>query len=119
MDRDHWHKTVHGNLDYEKLLPKNPALRELLDSLKMPKYIFTNADTVHANVCLEHIGIKDCFDGIISFDCMHDWAKRQGGDASKKAFAKPERKAFEVGEKGHAKETRAGPLSRLFSAATY
>ena len=60
------------------------------------RYIFTNADRVHANVCLEHIGIKECFEDIISFDCIVDWAKGQGGDVSKKVFCKPERESFEV-----------------------
>ena len=44
MDCDHWHKEVHGNLDYEKLLPKNPALKDLLDSLAMPKYAHSTHD---------------------------------------------------------------------------
>ena len=87
---------MHGALNYEALLPKNPPLRELLDSLPMPKYIFTNADREHAKVCLEHIGIKECFEDIISFDCIVEEAKASD-DAGNggKVFCKPELKAFE------------------------
>ena len=87
---------MHGNLDYPELLPKNPALKDLLDSLPMPKFIFTNADRVHADVCLEQIGIKDCFQDIISFDCIYETVNVKAQvDWKKDLFCKPDLRSFE------------------------
>ena len=62
----------------------------------MPKYIFTNADKIHAEVCLDQIGIKECFEDIISFDCILDTI-RPGPDgyAKEEIFCKPDLRAFE------------------------
>ena len=100
VDLDGWHKHVHGTLDYAKLLPRNEPLKELLDSLTMPKYIFTNADREHADTCLRQIGIQDCFDGIIAFDCIVDRAREltgnaEGAELMGQVFCKPDRRAFE------------------------
>jgi len=101
VELDDWHKAVHGTLDYKALLPPNPELRDLLQSLPMPKDIFTNADRIHAGVCLDHIGIKDCFEDIISFDCIVDQARAMAPPgASKKdlmagVFCKPDLRSFE------------------------
>jgi pyrimidine 5'-nucleotidase len=96
VEAKHWHSHVHGNLDYPELLPKNADLRSLLDSLPMPKYIFTNADTIHAEVCLDQIGIRECFEDIISFDCIMDTIK-PGPDVNMKEaiFCKPDLRSFE------------------------
>lgn len=48
-------------LDYETLLQPDPALRALLASIPVPKYILTNADAVHTQRCLARLGIADCF----------------------------------------------------------
>jgi hypothetical protein len=52
---------VHAPLDYASLLKPDPELRELLCSIDVPKYIFTNADAKHMDVCLGILGIRDCF----------------------------------------------------------
>jgi len=59
---DHWHKLVHGSLPYERLLKKDEELRDLLSSIPMPKYVFTNADKKHAETCLRLLGIDDLFE---------------------------------------------------------
>jgi len=61
IDYDHWHGHVHGRLEYEVLLQPDPALRELLCSIDLPRFVFTNADKAHAARCLARLGIADCF----------------------------------------------------------
>jgi len=103
VELDGWHKAVHGTLDYAELLPKNPPLKDLLDSLDMPKYIFTNADRIHAEVCLDHIGIRDCFVDIIAFDDIVEHVKKETGatgpELMKSVFCKPDARAFEYAMK--------------------
>jgi len=52
---------VHHRLPYSKLLARDEALRDMLHSIKLPKLIFTNADQKHAAICLELLGLADCF----------------------------------------------------------
>ena len=86
----------HGKLDYGSLLEHNAALVEILDSIPKPKYIFTNADLIHAHTCLDLIGIKHCFVDIVSFNCMNN-AKRNlyGLDPAKKVLCKPDARAYD------------------------
>jgi pyrimidine 5'-nucleotidase len=49
----------------EHKIHSDPDLPDLLDSIKIPKYIFTNASIDHAERVLEHLGIETCFDEII------------------------------------------------------
>ena len=97
IDHDEWHRHVHGPLKYDEFLSDNADLASMLKSVKIPKYIFTNADMNHALTCLDKIGIKDCFDDIISFDCMNaSKALEQFGlDSKKNVLCKPDRRSFE------------------------
>ena len=61
IDADDWHKHVHHALPYEKYLKKDDALRGLLQQIPLPKYVFTNGDQKHAEICLRLLGITDCF----------------------------------------------------------
>ncbi len=62
IDFNQWHQEVHyGNLEYASLIRPDAELRELLFSIDLPKYIFTNADAKHAEICLEKLGVQDCF----------------------------------------------------------
>ena len=61
IDFDDWHAAVHGTLPYERMLHEDKAMRELLQSIDLPKYVFTNADTKHAEICLHLLGIADLF----------------------------------------------------------
>lgn len=61
IDFDHWHQHVHWNLPYDEYLTSDPKLRELLCSIELPRFVFTNADERHASICLDKLGIADCF----------------------------------------------------------
>jgi len=97
IDFDEWHAFVHGRLPYEKYLKPHPKLRALLDSLPMEKYVFTNADRCHASKCLDLMGIKDCFQGVICFESIMETAHEIGiSHHNKPAICKPNRMAFEI-----------------------
>ncbi|MGD8848418.1 MAG: pyrimidine 5'-nucleotidase, partial [Anaerolineales bacterium] len=49
----------------ETKIKDDPLLRDLLGSINIPKYIFTNASLDHAERVLSHLGLEECFDGII------------------------------------------------------
>jgi len=67
IDYDDWHAHAHGVLPYELVHP-DPKLRELLNAVPLPKWVFTNADRMHAERCLQLMGIRDCFEGVICFE---------------------------------------------------
>lgn len=67
IDYNDWHQHVHGTLPYE-LVTRNEPLRTLLQQVKLPMYVFTNADDNHAAVCLQRMGIADLFQGVITFE---------------------------------------------------
>jgi pyrimidine 5'-nucleotidase len=77
---DEWHAAVHHTLPYAALLgPPDPGLRALLASLPQKKYIFTNADAKHAEICLELLGLDGgLFDGVISFESVQAAAEARG-----------------------------------------
>ena len=62
IDFDHWHAAVHGTLPYEQMLQEDRPLRQLLQSIDLPKYVFTNADEKHAETCLRLLDISDLFE---------------------------------------------------------
>ena len=50
----------------------------MLDSLPLPKYVFTNADRAHAKRCLDLLGITECFIRVISFEEVMEAAAEVG-----------------------------------------
>lgn len=81
FDHDDFHRYVHGRLPYHVVRP-DPVLRNLLQSMPQPKYIFTNADKVHADVVLKLLGVEDLFKGILCFETFNSHvaiAKASGG----------------------------------------
>ena len=72
IDFDEWHAEVHGRLPYSELLHSDDRLRDMLLSLDLPKYVFTNADRKHAQICLDLLGIADCFE-VSSRLCRDDF----------------------------------------------
>lgn len=70
IDPDEYHSFVHGRLPYDLILPDS-RLRNLLQSIKQSKIIFTNSDRVHAMKALDRLGIRDCFEKIICFETMN------------------------------------------------
>jgi hypothetical protein len=61
IDFDHWHAEVHHELPYSELLHPDCRSREALFSMRVPRYIFTNADQIHAELCLQRLGLEGCF----------------------------------------------------------
>lgn len=97
IDYDDWHASVHGSLDYEKFLQPDPTLRALLDSIPLPKHIFTNADRKHAERCLDLLGIRSCFDSVICFEDVMEAAEQAGMvHHGRPVVCKPNRQAFEI-----------------------
>lgn len=97
IDADAWHAAVHHTLPYAKFLKPEPAMRSFLEAIKLPKYIFTNADIKHAKICLQLMGLDNVFDGIICFEGVMQLAEQKG--ISKKGVpvvCKPHAKAFEL-----------------------
>ncbi len=50
-------------LDLEQYIEPNPDLHDILNSIKHPKILFTNAPRFHASQVLEILNITQCFDG--------------------------------------------------------
>lgn len=64
IDADEYLAFVH-DLPIRKMVHPDPKLRDLILSLPQRKFIFTNADSAHANRILEALELQGCFDGII------------------------------------------------------
>lgn len=64
VDMDDYLAYVH-DLPLKDYLQPDPILRALLKQLSQPCWIFTNADTAHADRVLDILGVADCFVGII------------------------------------------------------
>ena len=69
VDADDFLAYVH-DLPIETIFAPDPELRRLLQSLSLPKWIFTNADANHAGRVLTALGMSDCFNGIIDIRAM-------------------------------------------------
>jgi putative hydrolase of the HAD superfamily len=62
-DVEGYFRIIHPEGEEEPLSP-DPALGRLLDSIKLPKAIFTNAPMEHATRLLSRIGVADRFEAI-------------------------------------------------------
>jgi pyrimidine 5'-nucleotidase len=97
VDYQHWHDKVHASLPYEQYLKPDPALRDMLDSIPLPKVVFTNADRAHAARCLDLLGIAGCFRRVIAFEDVMEAAAEQGlVRHGCPVVCKPNRQAFDV-----------------------
>ncbi|KAL0414525.1 UNVERIFIED_CONTAM: hypothetical protein Sradi_1654200 [Sesamum radiatum] len=70
INPDDYHGFVHGRLPYDLIKPDS-RLRNILQSIKQRKIIFTNSDRIHAMKALDRLGIRDCFEKIICFETMN------------------------------------------------
>eukprot|EP00793_Prasinoderma_coloniale_P002445 PRCOL_00001927-RA len=70
IDYDKWHAAVHAPMPYEECLRPDPALREMLESLKQRKFVFTNGDRAHAARVLKILGVEDCFERVLDFETI-------------------------------------------------
>ncbi|KAK9798591.1 hypothetical protein WJX73_005124 [Symbiochloris irregularis] len=94
---DEWHAAVHGTLPYQRLLAKDEQLVQLLQSIPLPKFVFTNADRKHAEVCLGILGLGHLFEGIICFESIQEQALQQGlRTAAGPIICKPAKEAFQL-----------------------
>jgi pyrimidine 5'-nucleotidase len=56
-------------------LHPDPELRGVIETLPARKYIFTNADSLHANRVLDVLGLQGCFDGILDVHTFAPYCK--------------------------------------------
>lgn len=99
IDYDHWHSEIHYSLlPYASLLQPDPALREMLFSMDLPKYVFTNADKTHADICLQRLGIQDCFKGVFHFEFLAEasHAVEAAPPGPRPIICKPSAAAYEL-----------------------
>lgn len=59
----------------QRYLTKDEELRRVLVSYKMPKYILTNGDQLHAQRVLSVLGLEGIFDGIIDILALSPFCK--------------------------------------------
>lgn len=85
IDTDEYLTFVH-DLPLERYIQPDPNLRNLLLSLPQKRWIFTNADSNHAQRVLNILGISDCFAGIIDIRAI-DFACKPERIAYQKALA--------------------------------
>lgn len=64
IDPEAYLEYVH-RIDLEKYLSPAPCMREMLQSLPYPLWIFTNSDRNHATRVMRILGIDDLFEGIL------------------------------------------------------
>ncbi|ORY03523.1 pyrimidine 5'-nucleotidase [Basidiobolus meristosporus CBS 931.73] len=77
IDPVEYDKKVDGGLPLEDILEPNLELRQMLQSLDMKKWVFTNAGLPHAQRVLRILGIEDQFDGITYCDyCEPDFPSK-------------------------------------------
>ena len=76
VEPDEYLAFVH-ELPLSLYLQPNLALREILLSLPQPKWIFTNADSAHANRVITRLGLEGCFKGIIDIYALDFMCKPQ------------------------------------------
>ena len=63
------------DLPLQEYLSPNPLLREIIDSLKPRKLIFTNADAPHARRVLNALGLADCFETVVDVHTVEPYCK--------------------------------------------
>lgn len=64
VDTDDYLAYVH-DLPLEIFLQPDNSLQEMLNSLPLRKFVFTNADLPHALRVLDMLGVNGCFEGIL------------------------------------------------------
>jgi pyrimidine 5'-nucleotidase len=65
------------DLPLEAYLQPEPGLRQMLLSMPLRRWVFTNSDVDHAQRVLKILGVEDCFEGIIDVWAMEPYCKPQ------------------------------------------
>ena len=74
VDMDEYLAFVH-DVPVNRFLHSNPELHEVLQGMPVRKFIFTNADSNHANRVLEAVGLQGLFEGIIDVHVIAPFCK--------------------------------------------
>lgn len=74
VNADDYLAYVH-DLPLHEFIQPDPELRQMLTTLPLRRFIFTNADYDHANRVLQTLEIADCFEGIIDVRAIHFYCK--------------------------------------------
>lgn len=74
VDMEDYLAFVH-NVPLEKHLHSDDDMRKVIEALPARKYIFTNADSAHANRVLDVLGLKGIFDGILDVHTIAPYCK--------------------------------------------
>ncbi|XP_073050225.1 phosphate metabolism protein 8-like isoform X2 [Primulina eburnea] len=95
INPDEYHSYVHGRLPYDSIKP-NILLRNILETIKQRKMIFTNSDRAHAMNALDRLGIRDCFEKIICFETMNPDISTSRRPEEFPVLLKPSMQAFRI-----------------------
>lgn len=74
VDMEDYLAFVH-NVPLGDHLQPDPELRKVIEAIPARKYIFTNADSAHANRVLDILGLKGLFDGILDVHTIAPYCK--------------------------------------------
>jgi len=74
VDMDEYLAFVH-NVPLEAHLHPDPELHGVIEALPARKFIFTNADSLHANRVLNVLGLQGLFDGILDVHTLAPYCK--------------------------------------------
>ncbi len=74
VDMDEYLAFVH-NVPLEAHLHPDPELHGVIEALPARKFIFTNADSLHANRVLDVLGLQGLFDGILDVHTLAPYCK--------------------------------------------
>jgi putative hydrolase of the HAD superfamily len=74
VDMDEYLAFVH-NVPLEMHLHPDPELRRIIEALPARKFIFTNADSLHANRVLDVLGLQGLFNGILDVHTFAPFCK--------------------------------------------
>jgi putative hydrolase of the HAD superfamily len=67
------------NVPLDAYIHPDPELRSVITALPAHKFIFTNADTAHANRVLDALGLQGLFDGILDVHTFAPYCKPMPG----------------------------------------
>lgn len=56
--------------EYQKYLKPSPKLKNLLESVKIRKFCFTNGSKMRAEILLRHLELFDIFDAVVCIDSL-------------------------------------------------
>ena len=88
VDMDEYLAFVH-NVPLDLYLQPDPELRAALERIRGRKFIFTNADSAHANRVIKAIGLEGLWDGIIDVHTIAPYCKPEAFQLALRAAGDP------------------------------